>query len=497
MKKLLLSFSFLSLATLASAQITITQADYGSAGDSIVIGTDNAAPANLSVGGTGMQTWDYTMLALNNINILNFVDPSTTISGSAFPNADLAIERLTDTLFFTSSAASFDVDGVTGDGFGLGVSLQVDFKPNSTQMQFPATLNDNYIDTAVFDTTVSCQEFGFGGFCDSARIKRKLIATSEIDAYGSIQTPGGTFNSIRQYFREFNQDTIWTKVPFLGWQIFTDSQSVVHNYRWMANDEKWPVLNAIADAQNGDIISAEYVIGDQVLGFANSEIDPSCNGDCDGSASIYAVGGQPPYSYSWPDGQTTAMATGLCAGNYIVTIEDSDTSSYEVEIQLNDPSPISIAGAVQGVNVDDDGAIDVTVSGGAGGYTYEWSGPDGYTATTADIGDLEPGEYTLIATDQNDCDTSKSFLVELTGIRTAEESGFNVFPNPANEQFTVRSNNLIQHITMSDLLGNVMLNQRPMKNTVEINTLSIAQGIYIIEVETESGVFLNKLTIRH
>jgi len=103
MRKLLLPFLSVLLSLPLAAQITITQADYGQAGDSLTIGNDLNPPAGLNVGGTGLQTWDFTSLSLSNINSLNFVDPANTISGSQFPNADLAIERAADTLFFQSS----------------------------------------------------------------------------------------------------------------------------------------------------------------------------------------------------------------------------------------------------------------------------------------------------------------------------------------------------------------------------------------------------------
>ena len=501
MKRTLLLSALMVVTSWTFAQITVTQADYGQAGDSVVVGYDNLPPANLNVGGTGMQTWDFTSLSLNNINTLKFEDPANTASGSSFPNADLAIERLADTIFFESSAGAFAIDGITGDGFGLGVSVLADFDPNSTQIKFPANLNDSYVDTAIFDTTLSCAAVGYGSLCDSARLKRKLIGTSDIDAYGDVSTPGGTFETIRQYFREFNQDTAWLlpnlPPPFNVWSVFTDSQSVVHNYRWIANGEDWPVLSVIADAQNGDIVSSEYLVGDQVLGFADSENSPSCNGSCDGSGSVYAVGGVPPYTYAWPDGQTTAQATGLCAGEYVVTIFDANTSAVAVTVTLDDPSAVSIAGAVQGVNIQADGAIDITASGGAGGYTFAWTGPDGFTATTEDIGELEIGDYTVVVTDQNDCDTSRTFTVDLTGITNVEGNGFKLFPNPAPQIVTLQSRNILQQVRMSDLLGNEILRVYPQANRSELNVADVAQGIYIIEVSTVSGMYISKLTVKH
>lgn len=60
----------------------------------------------------------------------------------------------------------------------------------------------------------------------------------------------------------------------------------------------------------------------------------NCNGTCipqpiitcNGTATVNASGGTPPYTYAWDDGmaQTTETATGLCAGQYCVTVSDAD-----------------------------------------------------------------------------------------------------------------------------------------------------------------------------
>src|SRR6185312_12007025 len=49
----------------------------------------------------------------------------------------------------------------------------------------------------------------------------------------------------------------------------------------------------------------------------------SCFGGSDGTAMANPSGGNPPYKFSWSDGQTTQMATGLPAAIYTVTITDS------------------------------------------------------------------------------------------------------------------------------------------------------------------------------
>ncbi|MFH1320533.1 MAG: gliding motility-associated C-terminal domain-containing protein, partial [Bacteroidota bacterium] len=57
-------------------------------------------------------------------------------------------------------------------------------------------------------------------------------------------------------------------------------------------------------------------------------------GNSDGTASVTAWGGNPPYSYLWSDGQTDATATGLAAGNYSITVLDADGCEASVIVTI-------------------------------------------------------------------------------------------------------------------------------------------------------------------
>ena len=59
------------------------------------------------------------------------------------------------------------------------------------------------------------------------------------------------------------------------------------------------------------------------------------------------------------------------------------------------------------------GAIDLTVAGGVAPYTYAWTGPNGFTATTEDLSGLFPGTYCVIVTDADFCVTSPTFCVTI------------------------------------------------------------------------------------
>lgn len=75
----------------------------------------------------------------------------------------------------------------------------------------------------------------------------------------------------------------------------------------------------------------------------------TCNGPCfnpnattcDATATITVNGGTAPYTYSWNDSQvqTTATATGLCAGSYIVTVKDASNVTQTFDINIDDFEP--------------------------------------------------------------------------------------------------------------------------------------------------------------
>ncbi|HXH18808.1 MAG TPA: gliding motility-associated C-terminal domain-containing protein [Chitinophagales bacterium] len=69
----------------------------------------------------------------------------------------------------------------------------------------------------------------------------------------------------------------------------------------------------------------------QTSGFTvnTSVTNPSC-GACDGMATATPSGGNPPFSYSWSNGQTTQSASNLCAGTYTVTVTESAGSGSNV-----------------------------------------------------------------------------------------------------------------------------------------------------------------------
>ena len=60
---------------------------------------------------------------------------------------------------------------------------------------------------------------------------------------------------------------------------------------------------------------------------------------CDGNATVMVSDGCPPYNYLWSNGQTAQTATGLCAGNYTVTVTDMRCRSITDSVIITPASP--------------------------------------------------------------------------------------------------------------------------------------------------------------
>jgi hypothetical protein len=149
---------------------------------------------------------------------------------------------------------------------------------------------------------------------------------------------------------------------------------------------------------------------------SNSQSNVSCNGGSNGAAAVSPTGGIAPYSYSWaPAGGTGSIATGLFAGTYTVTVTDNIGCTATRNFTITQPTALSLTPASQtniACNGGATGAASVNnATGGAGGYTYNWTpgNPTGDGTTT--VSGLSAGTWTCTVTDANGCTTSQSFTV--------------------------------------------------------------------------------------
>lgn len=152
----------------------------------------------------------------------------------------------------------------------------------------------------------------------------------------------------------------------------------------------------------------------------NIQVSPSVTNACFGSptgAINYSLtgGGTGTPSYSWVRSSGgTGSGTGtnipnLIPGTYTVTATGSNGCiiSFTSTISQSPEIILSATPTLVSCNGGNNGAIDVTVTGGTPGYTYSWAdGP-----TTANRSELVAGTYTLDVTDSKGCIASTSVTI--------------------------------------------------------------------------------------
>lgn len=142
-----------------------------------------------------------------------------------------------------------------------------------------------------------------------------------------------------------------------------------------------------------------------ILGLSTTVIkNNDCFGDANGSATVTVnPATAAPFFYTWntTPAQNVQTATGLTAGNYIVTVNALNSCTASAPVVITQPDALShTVKIVQPGCGTTTGSATITQRGGTAPYTYSWL-PSGGNASTAS--GLTPGNYTVTVTDSKSC----------------------------------------------------------------------------------------------
>ena len=167
----------------------------------------------------------------------------------------------------------------------------------------------------------------------------------------------------------------------------------------------------ITDSNNCTITACVTITEPAALSISVLQTNITCNGLCDGTATLTASGGTSPYMYIWSNNAIGSSITNLCAGVYCCTITDSNNCTITTCVTITEPSALSISVSQTNVTCNGlcDGTATVTVSGGTPGYAYLWNTVPIQNTTT--IVNLCAGIYNLTVTDSNGCTATASVII--------------------------------------------------------------------------------------
>lgn len=193
---------------------------------------------------------------------------SVTISGGALPYSYLWSNGGTDSTITGLSAGTYSVTVTDGNNCTATASATVD----------PASLC-NIVITGVVISNPSC--------------------SGAADGQVSVTSTGGT-----------------------GTIVFSWSDGTSGNTAYNLAAGTYSVT--ISDVNNCTADTAVSVTQPAPLSGVLSHTNETCAGCSDGTATVTVAGGTPPYSYTWTNGQSSPVITGLGAGIYSVFVQDAN-----------------------------------------------------------------------------------------------------------------------------------------------------------------------------
>lgn len=146
--------------------------------------------------------------------------------------------------------------------------------------------------------------------------------------------------------------------------------------------------------------------------------DIACNGASTGAINVTVTNGSPTITYAWTGSNgytnTSQNISSLPEGEYFLTITDGNGCETVTGGTVVQPDPLVLSAGV----IDADcfnagtGSINVLISGGVGGYTFDWDtdGTGDYN-DPEDLNALTAGVYNVSIHDANNCTITGSYTI--------------------------------------------------------------------------------------
>jgi PKD repeat protein len=286
MKQIYFAIISIFISVIASAQITITQSDMPSApifgqGDTVRYSTASATTSNIDVTQTGANfIWDFSSLVPSGQGVNEYKNSTTTLYsllGAGFnaiglkqQDVNLQVVQLTNAYeFYNKTSSVWEAKAI---GYTVsGVPIPSSYSNTDKIYNFPLTYNDH--DTDDFHYTLSISNIP--GIPLSINYVRAGTRVNEVDGYGSITTPFGTYQCIRVKSTITETDSV--DLGF-GFPVAIPNNRV--EYKWLANGIKIPVLEVVGNSLLGSFTATSIKYPDiyrnlrPVADFVADETNP-------------------------------------------------------------------------------------------------------------------------------------------------------------------------------------------------------------------------------
>jgi hypothetical protein len=292
--KNIFSLLIFSSALSSNAQITVDEADFPVADDTAMISISNDLSADFATTGADV-TWDFSALTIDNQRIDTFYNVSSaSLTYQVVYNNWITEPEYESEYYNTTDELSFDgIPGLSLDalveftrypggevqkvGWGMnigGVELPAKATEIDTEYDLPLNFSNTWTSTYFVDVDLNPAY--------NAIFRRHQDRSAEVDGWGTLITPFGTFDVIRIktdltyndsiYIGDFD---IWTPLP-------TPDR---HEYTWWTNGQKVPMMKIITSGSGPEAVTqVEFKDKNRgFIGISESEVSefkvypvPSC-----------------------------------------------------------------------------------------------------------------------------------------------------------------------------------------------------------------------------
>lgn len=221
----------------------------------------------------------------------------------------------------------------------------------------------------------------------------------------------------------------------------------------------------------------------------------SCFGAADGMISLTAIGGIPPYQYiSLNDlpSQNNNIFENLGAGTYEFIVQDANGMTFPINpITITEPSLLTLD-----VVVNNNDIIGFP-NGGTGDIFFSLDSEIWQEEAT--FNNLESGDYTIYAKDEQDCIAMNMAVVEVTSTSSVDTKYlFKIYPNPTDDYVTIdfgeNMSSQSTSILIYDINGRICLTKNiALQNQTTIDIAHLPKGVYQVEVLAGKQFFIERI----
>lgn len=215
---------------------------------------------------------------------------------------------------------------------------------------------------------------------------------------------------------------------------------------------------------------------------------------CIGGALVFSASGATEYSWDFgiePGEPYIPEMPGDWLFSVIGTDENGcvNTGTVAVEVLEN----IEITGTTTDEIIGEDGAIEISIAGGATPYTVDWDNDGtGDFDDPGNISGLTGGTYSVIIQGSEGCEGTASFTVNSQlSIEKTDNQVLEIYPNPTTNNLFINNPGKFNYQLIA--INGDILETGSAIDQKQVDLSQLANGVYFIQVKNDSEVLTQKV----